>query len=360
MRWLIPLFITAIVVCSLAWVSSGEVLETLQNHQEEDHALEYIQNLTNVESYSFNGCIAAALERGWWTVAKELISVCKASGIDVSAEVRRSVSGIRTNATQILDLAAKKEAVKINPVFKWAQSNDTVFLEVKFGRRLSGPPAVLSVMDEKVTFGPEVFSFLAKGDAATEQWFELNVQLWENIIPEESTYVASSVGRMQFNLKKAAKEVWERLYLDDKPENMHFWWEMHNKYEEDLGYLKASQPKKKKKKKHKKKSDEEVQAEKEESARLKRERKKKKVVEEYDKEVKKIKEDADKAKKAADDTWKNKKKEIKENQEKKFKEIDDQYADDLKKAFDELQNPDAGGEAPAPTEGDGAEQKDEL
>ena len=66
--------------------------------------------------------------------------------------------------------------------------------------------------------------------------YELDLEFFAPINMNESYYEFSSVGRMYLNLAKAKKpDRWRRLLkTTDKIPNMSLWWELHEKYEEDL------------------------------------------------------------------------------------------------------------------------------
>mmetsp|Transcript_25011 Transcript_25011/g.18869 ORF Transcript_25011/g.18869 Transcript_25011/m.18869 type:complete len:130 (-) Transcript_25011:30-419(-) len=101
--------------------------------------------------------------------------------------------------------------------------------------------------------------------------YELDLELFTNIDLVESYYEFSSVGRIYINLQKAKKpERWRRLTkTTEKIPNMSLWWELHEKYEEELldhttfetddkmsefVHIESPKPKKKKNKGKKKKS----------------------------------------------------------------------------------------------------------
>jgi hypothetical protein len=62
----------------------------------------------------------------------------------------------------------------------------------------------------------------------------------KEIIPEESSWSMASVGRMTINLrKKISPTKWARLTRNrKKPNNLHYWFEIHEKYSADLEKIK--------------------------------------------------------------------------------------------------------------------------
>ena len=65
--------------------------------------------------------------------------------------------------------------------------------------------------------------------------FELDVELFGEIVPENSTWSHEAVGRAYINLEKKKKEKWQRLTKgEEKPANMHSWWSMQEKYSGEI------------------------------------------------------------------------------------------------------------------------------
>mmetsp|Transcript_21415 Transcript_21415/g.20586 ORF Transcript_21415/g.20586 Transcript_21415/m.20586 type:complete len:130 (-) Transcript_21415:39-428(-) len=66
--------------------------------------------------------------------------------------------------------------------------------------------------------------------------YELDLELFSNVDIEESYHEFASVGRIYMKLVKAKKpERWRRLLQQtEKIPNMSLWWELHEKYEEEL------------------------------------------------------------------------------------------------------------------------------
>lgn len=60
-----------------------------------------------------------------------------------------------------------------------------------------------------------------------------------DIVPESSTYSMASVGRMTFTIRKAVSPSnWPRLTKSKKKaNNVHFWWELHEKHSSALEAL---------------------------------------------------------------------------------------------------------------------------
>lgn len=66
--------------------------------------------------------------------------------------------------------------------------------------------------------------------------FKLELEFFDEIVPENSTWSHESVGRAYITLAKKNRTRWKRLMKgEEKPHNMHFWWSMHEKYSNELG-----------------------------------------------------------------------------------------------------------------------------
>jgi hypothetical protein len=121
----------------------------------------------------------------------------------------------------------------VAPAFQWAQSMDHMFIEIKFAHRHDSP-GCLEVKNETVEIFQNLIVFQAYcvlGDVPIK--FHLALDLWQDINKEESTHRFGSVGRYQLNLKKMQGGMyWDKILKDnvEKPHNMKVWWEMREKY----------------------------------------------------------------------------------------------------------------------------------
>ena len=61
------------------------------------------------------------------------------------------------------------------------------------------------------------------------------MELYDEIIPENSTWWHESVGRANIVLEKKNKAKWKRLTKnEEKMPNMHFWWSMQEKFNNEI------------------------------------------------------------------------------------------------------------------------------
>jgi len=161
-----------------------------------------------------------------------------------------------------------KGVIDINPAFQWAQSLDHVILSVKFATRMDSP-GCLDTFDPNITLGNNTF-YMSINCRIDKQVFryELDLELFGDIDLNSSHFELGSVGRLYANLTKADKPSrWRRLLKQtEKLPNMQIWWEIHERYEDQLlkhtqfdtdedfmeGLIHVEKPKKAKKSKGKK------------------------------------------------------------------------------------------------------------
>ena len=130
----------------------------------------------------------------------------------------------------------KKEYQTVSPAFKWAQSLEDIFLEIKFAHRHDSP-GCLEIKDMNVDIKNDSVKFegyCVLGDVPIKIDFKINTFKGLNV--SECTHGASSVGRYQITLKKGEKSFWKKLLKDDTPlpPNMRVWSAMKEKYHEEL------------------------------------------------------------------------------------------------------------------------------
>ena len=149
---------------------------------------------------------------------------------------------LNTILTQINDVYNKHKYSEtqyqtVFPASKWAQSMDEVFIEVKFAHRHDSP-GCLEMKNLKVELkerSVKLIGYCVLGDVPIKMDFD--IKLWNKINVKESKHFESSVGRYQFNLVKKKKDNYWKKLMDEKmtiPSNMRVWFEMKEKYQEQL------------------------------------------------------------------------------------------------------------------------------
>lgn len=119
----------------------------------------------------------------------------------------------------------------VSPAYQWAQSPSTLYLDIKFSHRLDSP-GCLEVSNPEVLLTDTKLSFIANCARSTQRIkLVLEVDFYSEINAEESSYSFTSVGRLNVNLKKREESAWPKPMKGKKPNNVHTWWEMKEKYQ---------------------------------------------------------------------------------------------------------------------------------
>ena len=149
---------------------------------------------------------------------------------------------LNTMLTQINDVYNKhkyssNDYQEVFPASKWAQSLDEIFIEVKFAHRHDSP-GCLEIKDLKVELkekSVKLIGYCVLGEVPIKMNYY--IETFDKIDTKISKHFVSSVGRYQFNLKKKKTNNYWKQLLNDKmkiPNNMRVWFEMKEKYQEQL------------------------------------------------------------------------------------------------------------------------------
>lgn len=172
-----------------------------------------------------------AMERGWWSFAETLLHEANDDGADLGHTIHTTASKIRAKLQGLTDAIQRQHTSSgIAPAFEWAQNPQDIFLNVKFSHKLD-TPATLGCETKQVAI--QEMSVILRADCKDKRKnFLLNLTLLKGIVPDNSTYSTSSVGRAMLTLRKAENATWSRLLESNKkPANMHVWWAMRDRYE---------------------------------------------------------------------------------------------------------------------------------
>jgi len=184
--------------------------------------------------------IGAAMERGYFRTILNLVRACVERDIKVDIGIHQKASYIRrkiSEVTGLLQSAKMQQASVVAPAFEWAQNGDSLFLGVKFAHKLDAP-ACIDLIDKNVEI-LETGVRLSATCKGKNKKFLLELDLFDAIDKENSSWNMASVGRGTFTLSKAkAQTPWVRLLKSHgKPRNMHTWWHLHEKYADELKEL---------------------------------------------------------------------------------------------------------------------------
>lgn len=180
--------------------------------------------------------LSVAMNRGLWRCAKEIARLASEARIDVKNVFDLETRIINKEISLLKGVIESNLPMNtISPAFQWAQSVNDVFLNIKFAHKLDAP-ATLNVEAQNVTLEAQSLALRASDG---RKLFVLDIELLKEIVPEESSWSMASVGRMTITLKKKDSPTkWARLTKGrKKPNNIHFWFEIHEKYSSELEKL---------------------------------------------------------------------------------------------------------------------------
>jgi len=165
-------------------------------------------------------------------------------------KLKVSVSNIKS-ALVYIDEKYKHDPVdylESTPVIQWAQSMDKVFIEIKLSHRHDSP-GCLEFFNERIGFTAVTLLFHVECPISDHPMkFRLHLPLFGTIVENESSYSKSSVSRIVVTLKKKTNQVfWKTLSREGEkdPPYTKTWFEMAEKYEDDIYFLKEKEEEKK-------------------------------------------------------------------------------------------------------------------
>ena len=163
--------------------------------------------------------------------------------IEYRKDLAKSINHIKKELEQVnIKYRFQRVTYKnIFPASQWAQSLDNIFIEIKFAHRHDSP-GCLEVEDKKIDLKEDSLSFTGTCSLGDDHIrIEYNVNFAKKINVALSTNELGAVGRYRFTLKKAERGFWEKLLKDGEEihSNMRIWYEMKEKYQDELmGYEK--------------------------------------------------------------------------------------------------------------------------
>jgi hypothetical protein len=183
-------------------------------------------------------CIDILIKNGKLEELDYYLNELAKKGVDYRENLSLSINTMKRILDEINNKHRfeKKQYQIVSPAFKWAQSLDDIFIEIKFAHRHDSP-GCLEIKDMNVDIKNDSVKFegyCVLGDVPIKIDFKIDTFKALNV--SECTHGASSVGRYQITLKKGEKSFWKKLLKDDfpVPPNMRVWFEMKEKYQEEL------------------------------------------------------------------------------------------------------------------------------
>ena len=183
-------------------------------------------------------CIDILIKNGKLEELDYYLNELAKKGVDYRENLSLSINTMKRALDEINNKHRfeKKQYQIVSPAFKWAQSLDDIFIEIKFAHRHDSP-GCLEIKDMNVDIKNDSVKFegyCVLGDVPIKIDFKIDTYKALNV--SECTHGASSVGRYQITLKKGEKSFWKKLLKEDSPipPNMRIWFEMKEKYQEEL------------------------------------------------------------------------------------------------------------------------------
>ncbi|CDR97044.1 hypothetical protein, conserved [Babesia bigemina] len=156
------------------------------------------------------------------------------AGVDLSYRVRQSVETVQKQSAELLQLLNKHydEVDVVKVAFQWAESPHEVFLAVKFSNRWSSPGALV-VSDESLEVKGNKLKYVSMGTQSDKKKkYILELELYDEVIKDETRVSPVSMGRFTITLKKARPSVWNTLTKgNEKIPNQQIWWDMKDKHQ---------------------------------------------------------------------------------------------------------------------------------
>ena len=200
----------------------------------ENSIKKYFKQMKDDSAY----CIEYLLKTSNYIALEAYVTKLNDEGIKFRETLSNSINSIEKELNEIYNKYKykKEEYQKVVPAVQWAQNMTHIFLEIKFSHRHDSP-GCLEVNDLYINISNNSLLLNAEcilGDIPIK--FELDFECLYEFDQNMSTYKPGSVGRYQLFIKKKENKYWDRLLLNetDTPSNLRVWFEMKNKYDEQI------------------------------------------------------------------------------------------------------------------------------
>ncbi len=232
-----------IILIKLSYLSDQEINRHfcyhLVNEAKDELDLEnsikkYFKQMKDDSAY----CIEYLLKTSNYIALETYVTKLNDEGIKFRETLSNSINSIEKELNEIYNKYKykKEEYQKVIPAVQWAQNMSHIFLEVKFSHRHDSP-GCLEVNDLNINITNNSLLLNAEcilGEIPIK--FELDFNCLNEFDKNMSQYKPGSVGRYQLFIKKKENKYWERLLLNesDTPINLRIWFEMKNKYDDQI------------------------------------------------------------------------------------------------------------------------------
>ena len=232
--------ILSLILTVQGLLSTSDTCIELKNllHKSYSEIILYITKNISTLKEKQQSCIDILIKNGKLEELDYYLNELAKEGVDYRENLSLSINTMKKALDEINNKHRfeKKEYQVVYPAFKWAQSLEDIFLEIKFAHRHDSP-GCLEIKDMNIDIKNDSVKFegyCVLGDVPIK--IEFKIDTYKELNVSECKHGANSVGRYQITLKKGEKSFWKKLLKDDAPipQNMRIWFEMKEKYQEDL------------------------------------------------------------------------------------------------------------------------------
>lgn len=207
---------------------NGEAVDSSGPWHSEQAVLAHLENRTVAlgGDEEWIQLIRLCLAQSWWMAARSVVAhvhtqeaAAPSEGVlrALRQEVITFVTRMKHRASEFVtfsDRTFQGQSYGFDEVpcaLQWAQNSTFVFLNAKYAVRWSAPAAV-EVADVSVNVTRCCFELEGFGHHSNvRKRYSLNLVLYGEIVPNQSSWVTGSVGRITATLQKASRQNWQRL-----------------------------------------------------------------------------------------------------------------------------------------------------
>ena len=231
-------FLSIFLFLLISKTKSNLCEEYISNSQNETDLINKIEtNFEKIKNTSLN-CIESLLRTSNYKTLEKYVKLLNSNGIRFRENLSNTINSLQKKLEEIMNKYKfnENDYQIVSPAFQWAQSLSTIFIEVKFAHRHDSPGCIeINNLNIEINGNNvRLIAYCISTDIPIK--FDLNLNCLFDFDKEKSSFSSGSVGRYQLNLKKKEVKYWERLLFDPKESfiNMKIWYEMRNKYLEEL------------------------------------------------------------------------------------------------------------------------------
>ncbi|EGR27399.1 hypothetical protein IMG5_196690 [Ichthyophthirius multifiliis] len=216
------------------------------------------------KNYKFStDCLEILVQRGFYKSALVLFEdYFLTNKIDLHENMHKVITSQKKNLDKFVTLlwSSRSQVQQIEPIMKWAQNENFIFIHLKLSMRPDSPSCVHCKV-EKSEFTNSTLYMSSFGIFSHQPLrFILNLDLYGEINPQLSSIQEDSVGTLVITriFKQKQKKIWLRLEKIERKKDIPIWWSMRDQHKIDMDvWDKMIENDREEKKKKKKKNEKE-------------------------------------------------------------------------------------------------------